>query len=222
MAAFLDICCFNPTTGSTTDWTYSSAVTGYQSPADAGAVNGAKYKYRAESNDLSQWEVGEGAWDSLTGVLARTTVLFNSSGGTSKINFSTVPRVAVVALKEDLLSIEEANSFTTTQQQQARTNIGWPDGQLPGTVGTTQPGAGKVGERISNSGTSALTSGTPANVTSITLTAGVWDLEAYNEFSGPGATTSLDWNTIISATTASVTPVAAQSKIINVNPVAPT
>ena len=123
MAAFLDVCRFNPTAGGTTDWTYSSAVTGYQSPTAAGAVNGTIYRYRAESSDLSQWEIGYGAYNSGTGVFARTTVLYNSAGTTAKISFTGIPQVAVVALKEDLISIEEANSFTTSQQQQARKNI---------------------------------------------------------------------------------------------------
>ncbi len=123
MAAFLDGCRFNPTAGGTTDWTYSSVVPGYQSPAAANAVNGRLYKYRAESADLSQWELGEGAYNSSSGTIARTTVLFNSSGTTSKINFSTVPQVAAVALTEDLLSVEQANSFSTTQQAQARSNL---------------------------------------------------------------------------------------------------
>lgn len=123
MAAFLDACRFNPTAGGTTDWTYSSPVPGYLSPAAAGAVNGRLYKYRAESGDLSQWELGEGAYNSGASSFARTAVLFNSSGTTSKINFSTVPQVAVVALKEDLISIEEVNSFTDTQRAQVRSNI---------------------------------------------------------------------------------------------------
>jgi hypothetical protein len=123
MAAFLDVCRFNPTAGGTTDWTYSTPVTGYQSPAAANVVNGRAYKYRAESADLSQWELGEGAYNTATGVLARSTVLYNSSGTTAKINFSAAPQVAIVALKEDLLSIEEANSFTDAQKQQARQNI---------------------------------------------------------------------------------------------------
>lgn len=132
MAAWLNVCRFTPTLGGTTDWTYSAAVTGYQSPALAGVVNGRLYKYRAESADLSQWELGEGTYNTGTGVLARTTVTYNSSGtgtGTgqsgagTKINFSTVPQVAVVALKEDLLAIEEANAFSATQQAQARSNI---------------------------------------------------------------------------------------------------
>lgn len=121
MAAFLNTCRFNPTAGGTTDWTVASAVTGYKTPATAGAVAGRVYKYRAESANLSQWEEGQGAYS--TGVLARTTVLANSSGDTSKINFTTAPQVAIVAMKEDLISIEETNAFTTAQKTQARSNI---------------------------------------------------------------------------------------------------
>lgn len=126
MAAQLDVCRFVPTAGGTTDWTFSSAIVGYQSPSAAGVVNGTKYKYRAESADLSQWEIGEGSYNTSTGVLSRTTVLFNSSGGTSKINFTATPQVAIVLLKEDLISVEEANSFTTTQKAQAQNNIAVP------------------------------------------------------------------------------------------------
>ncbi|KRR21903.1 hypothetical protein [Bradyrhizobium retamae] len=104
-SSLINVCRFNPTAGGTTDWTYSSAVTGYQSPSAAGAVNGAQYSYRAESADLSQWEIGTGAYNSGTGVFARTAVLFNSAGTTAKINFTAPPQVAIVALKEDLLSV---------------------------------------------------------------------------------------------------------------------
>lgn len=109
-SSFLDVCRFNPTAGGTTDWTFSSAVVGYQSPALAGALNGATFRYRAESADLAQWEVGTGVYNSGTGVLTRATVLYNSagtgagsgqSGAGSKINFSAVPQVAIVLLAED-------------------------------------------------------------------------------------------------------------------------
>jgi hypothetical protein len=136
LSAFLNNCRFSPTAGGTTDWTYSSAVTGYQSPALANAINGRPYKYFAISADSTQWEFGEGAYNTGTGVLPRTTVLANSSGtGTSagqsgagtKINFSATPQVAMgVGAKEDLLSVEEANSFTATQKAQARANLGIP------------------------------------------------------------------------------------------------
>lgn len=131
MAAFLDVCRFTPTAGSTTDWTVSAAATGYQTPAGAGAVNGALYRYRAESADLTQWEVGYGAYTVSGTVLARTTVLFNSAGTTAKINFSAAPTVAIVALAEDLsvpftpqgrLTLATATPVMTTTQS-AKTAI---------------------------------------------------------------------------------------------------
>lgn len=151
MAAFLDACRFNPTAGGTTDWTVSAAVVGYMAPVTAGAVNGRVYKYRAESADLSQWEIGEGAYTVAGTVLARTTVLFNSAGTTAKINFSAAPQVAIIAIKEDLLSIEEANAFTATQRAQARTNISAAlKGQIFGltlsTGGTSSSFAAAAGE----------------------------------------------------------------------------
>lgn len=133
MAAFADLCRFNPTLGGTTDFVYSSAVGGCQSPAAANVQNGVKYKWYAVSADLTQWEVFEGAYNSGTTTAPRTTVLYNSSGtGTAtgqsgagtKINFSTVPQVAVVGIAEDLISVEVANSFTAAQKAQARSNIG--------------------------------------------------------------------------------------------------
>lgn len=132
MAAFLDLCRFVASAGGTTDWTYSSTVSPYISPTDAGAVNGRVYKVRAESVDLTQWEVSEGAYTSAgAGSFARTTVLYNSagtgtlqSGAGSKISFTAAPQVWVVASKRDLISIEEANSFTAGQKTQARSNIG--------------------------------------------------------------------------------------------------
>lgn len=115
MASFLDVCRFTPTLGGTTDWTVSAAVTGYQTPVGAGAVDGAIYRYRAESADLSQWEVGYGAYTVAGTVLARTTVLFNSAGTTAKISFSAAPQVAIVALAEDLIFINPPQGRLTLQ-----------------------------------------------------------------------------------------------------------
>ena len=132
VASFVDVCRFTPTAGGTTDWTYSSAVTGYQSPASANAVNAATYRYRAESADLTQWEVGYGVYNSGTGVLTRATVLFNSSGGTSKINFSVAPQVAIVALAEDLSNFL-VNSNNLSDVSTAATALGNLNGVSYGT-----------------------------------------------------------------------------------------
>ena len=113
-SSLIDVCRFNPTLGGTTDCIVSTAATGYQTPASANAVNGAQYSYRAESADLSQWEVGIGTYTVSTTTLTRATVLFNSSGGTSKISFSTVPTVAIVALKEDLKVAPTHQVFTSS------------------------------------------------------------------------------------------------------------
>lgn len=111
MSLFVDNCRFTPTAGGTTDWTFSAAVTGYQSPALANALNGSSYKFLAISADLTQWEMTQGNYNSGTGVFARTTVLYNSSGtGTAagqsgagtKINFIATPTVAIIAMAEDL------------------------------------------------------------------------------------------------------------------------
>jgi hypothetical protein len=216
MAAFLDGCRFNPAAGGTADWTYSSVVPGYQNPSAAGVINGRLYKYRAESADLSQWEFGEGTYNTGTGVLARTTVLYNSSGTTSKINFSTVPQVAIVALKEDLISVEEANSFSSTQQAQARSNIGVTAvgaaavGHIPGESGSGTASAGEIGEE----GHAALTvsytaSATAQNVTSISVPAGDFEISGFVIHAGAGATASSDWNSVISITAAPATSAGA-------------
>jgi hypothetical protein len=109
MASLLDICRFVPSTSGTSDFIYSETVQGYQSPLAAGIVNGKTYKYRAESSDLAQWEVGEGTYNSGTGTLVRTTILYNSLGTTAKINFSAPPQIAYIVLKGELQALDKKN-----------------------------------------------------------------------------------------------------------------
>lgn len=200
MAAFLNACRFNPTASGTTDWTFSSAVNGYQGPAAAGAVNSRLYKYRAESSDLSQWELGEGTYNS--GVLTRTTVLGNSSGTASKINFSTIPQVAIVALKEDLISIEEANAFTAAQRSRIRTNIGIADGHIPGEPSNGAAAPGEIGEYTAAAGGGPLTNGVTVNVASASIPAGDWEVFGHAFIAGAGATTMTNFTLSISTTSA--------------------
>lgn len=100
--AFLDCVKFRATLGGTVDFIVSAAITGYQTPAQAAATNAALYSYRAESDDLSQWEYGIATYTSATTTMARTTVLGNSSNTTSKIDFTLAPSVAIVELTQDI------------------------------------------------------------------------------------------------------------------------
>lgn len=118
MVKFADGVMFTPTLGGTTDWTVSAAVQGYMTPALGGMVNGGLYRYRAESLDQSQWEIGFGTYTSGTGVLTRTAVTYNSSGtGTqtgqtgagTKINFTVAPTVSVVLGALDVVLLASNN-----------------------------------------------------------------------------------------------------------------
>lgn len=198
-SSFLDVCRFNPTVGGTTDWTYSSAVTGYQSPTAAGAVNGAIYSYRAESGDLTQWEVGYGAYNSGTGVFSRSTVLFNSSGTTSKINFSTVPQVAIVALGEDLASLVNANSLAGAQTITNATAATSPTtGALKVTGGVGVGGALISGDKVT--GTSFVASGDVASAPSLDVSG-----QSYTLASGATKTISASGSGLLIVTEATNT-----------------
>lgn len=123
---FLDACGFFPAAGGTADLVVSAAITGYQTPSSAGAVNGAVYSYRAQSSDLSQWEIGFGTYTTGTTTLARTTVVASSTG--SKVNFSAPPSVYITALTADLLNASLLASGTVPT---ARLPLGTGANQVP-------------------------------------------------------------------------------------------
>lgn len=104
MAGFLDAVRFLPVSAGLVDFVVSQAITGYQTPASAGAVNGTVYRYRAENADLSQWEIGFGAYTTGTTTLARTTILYSSNGGAA-VNFTVPPNVGIVLTAEDMRDI---------------------------------------------------------------------------------------------------------------------
>lgn len=115
--AYLDACGFVAVSSGTGNFVVSSAVTGYQTPAAAGAVNALVYSYRAESADKSQWEEGFGAYTVAGTTQARTTITANSSGGTTAISFSAAPNVFITALSADL---QNASLLTTGTLTAAR------------------------------------------------------------------------------------------------------
>lgn len=135
MARFANAVLFTPVAGGTVDFVVSAAVQGYMTPALAGAPTGV-YKYRAESADLSEWEIGEGTYTSGTTTITRTTVLYNSagtgsgagqSGAGSKINFTVAPNVSIgLQMVEDTLQFDDDMLLTTAQQAKGKKNIAVP------------------------------------------------------------------------------------------------
>lgn len=108
--AFLDVVGFTAVSNGTGDFVVSAAVTGYQTPASAGAVNAVVYSYRAQSADLTQWEDGFGAYTVAGTTLARTTVVASSTG--AKVSFTNPPNVFVTALTADLANASLLTSGT--------------------------------------------------------------------------------------------------------------
>jgi hypothetical protein len=109
----LDAVKFQAASSGTGDFVVSTVSTGYQSVAAAGGVTGQQFSYRAESADRTQWEIGVGTWTSASSTLTRTTVLYNSSGTTSKINFTAAPVVGVILLAEDMRMREKLTADRT-------------------------------------------------------------------------------------------------------------
>lgn len=79
-------------------------------------------------------------------------------------------------------------------------------GGIVGTTTNNNADAGRVGEFVSaTSGTVGLTDNTNVNITSISLTAGDWDVEAGIIFTGTGSTTATElWSSINTVTATNV------------------
>lgn len=175
MTAFANLVRFTPTAGGTTDWTVSAAVGGCQTPALANVQNGVPYKFYAVSTDLTQWEISTGNYNSGTTTFARTTVLYNSSGtGTAagqsgagtKINFSTVPQVSIVAAAED---VSNASLLPTTQSltsgSGATYTTGIQNGQRATWIEVFMVGGGGGGGGVTNGSPGATVAGSAGGTT---------------------------------------------------------
>jgi hypothetical protein len=101
MPQFLNGSVFLAASGGTGSFVVSSAITGWQTPASAGAVDGAQYRYRAYSADWTQWEIGTGTYTASTTTLTRSSIVASSSGG-SAVNFTGAPAVSITILAVDL------------------------------------------------------------------------------------------------------------------------
>lgn len=99
--SYLATCMFTSGVSGLSDFTDGTAVTGWMNLANAGAVNGATYSYRAMTADRTGWEEGRGVYSSGGGTLARTTI-YRSSNANAKVNFATAPIVFITLLKVDM------------------------------------------------------------------------------------------------------------------------
>ncbi|MDE1171244.1 MAG: hypothetical protein PW734_08580 [Verrucomicrobium sp.] len=160
----------------------SSHTVPLSSLAAGSATNGQVLAFNGSS-----WAPGAGAAIASTGALLKG----NGSGGA----------VAATA-GSDYPGLGTANTFTTNQTVTGTvtatsfsgsgaglTSI--PSAAVLGATGGSSAAAGCIGEYVSSSGTVSLTSAVTANVTSVTLTPGDWEVMGNVEFTFTGTVTSL-------------------------------
>jgi len=99
MADVLDRCRFVAGSSGTADFADGTAQTGFRNLEDAGAIDGRRYAYAAQSADGTQWELGDGVYSASGDTLGRD---FRSSSTGSLIDFSSAPTVIVTPLSEEI------------------------------------------------------------------------------------------------------------------------
>lgn len=187
---------------STTSLAIGVGSKAFTTQAGLAYTNGARVRASSAAN-TSNWMEGLATYSSTT--LTINVDKTNGSGTLADWGFN-------VAGQPGAGDLSRANNLSDlASAATARANLGLTEsivtsavGQLPGTTGTTQPAAGKIGERLVSSGSISLTSNVAANIAFVDLTPGVWDLEFFSIFGGAGATSSSDWISGISTASASV------------------
>lgn len=136
---------------------------------------------------------------SSTGHVVRTAAatyamrtLTGPAAGITVTNGSGVSGNPTLALANDLAAIEALSSTGYPRRTGTDTWTQDAPGQLAATATNDDASAGKLGEYVSSNVASGsavgLTTATPANVTSIILTAGDWEVEFHAAFTGGGTT----------------------------------
>lgn len=100
------------TTGGTGTLTLGSAVSGFQTFADAGIADGQVVRYAIE--DGSAWEVGTGTYTASGTTLSRTVI--ESSNADAAINASASAVVFITALAKDFVQDVAATLTGTTPE----------------------------------------------------------------------------------------------------------
>jgi hypothetical protein len=123
VASLVNSAVFVASSGGIGAFNVSAAATGYRTPNAAGAQDGSTYRYRAQSADLSEWEEGSAVASSSASSFTRV-VSASSAGGTTTVNFTNPPTVALTIRAEDILQFNDAMSLTDAQKAQGRDNLG--------------------------------------------------------------------------------------------------
>lgn len=109
---YLNRCVWTAVAGGTVAFTVGAAVTGYITPATAGAVSGANFRYFAYYGS-TQWEVGYGVYTASGTTLTRGVIA--SSNSNALVNFTSSPTVAMGApLAQDMVVTPDVNSGLPT------------------------------------------------------------------------------------------------------------
>jgi hypothetical protein len=115
----------------------------------------------------------------------RVQIVFSSNSGAQDINMT------LASTRSDISGGSPGGSSGEVQYNNAGAFGGLADGQLPGTATNDNASAGNIGEYVSSSVNApgvSVTSGTAKDITSISLTAGDWDVWGSVGFNSGGTT----------------------------------
>lgn len=154
------------TTGTGTTITLGSAVSGYQSFADAGVADADVVRYTIE--DGTAWEIGTGTYTASGTTLSRTPS--ESSNADAAINLSGNAVVFVTAAAADIVQPDETQTLLNKTLNGAVLNDGYTEEvfAVTGTTPALSPTNGSI-QTWTLSGNSTPTAGTWAAGQSITL-----------------------------------------------------
>lgn len=146
--------------------TLGSAVSGYQTFADAGVSDGDTVRYVIE--DGSNWEIGTGTYTASGTTLTRTVSESSNSGSAISLSGSAV--VFVSAVEEDIVQLDKAQTLTNKTVSGIILNDGYTEEvfAVSGTTPVLSPTNGSI-QTWTLSGNSTPTLGSWDSGQSVTL-----------------------------------------------------